>query len=164
MSSRLLAIDPGYDRCGAAVFSLDDKDPELLFSTCITTNKKHSQEARLSEIYSVLEELLPVWSIDTLALETLFFSVNKKTALKVAEARGMILLFTGKHNLSLMELSPQEVKLSVTGVGNASKEQVQKMIGLIFKEKIAGKLDDELDAIALGLGAAAKLRFSKRIS
>lgn len=164
MSSRLLAIDPGYDRCGVAVFSLEHKDPELLFSTCITTDKKCSQETRLSEIYSALEKLLPVWNIDSLALETLFFSINKKTALKVAEARGMILVFAGKHNLPVVELSPQEVKLSVTGVGNASKEQVQKMIELIFKEKVTKKIDDEFDAIALGLGAATKLRFSKRIS
>ena len=160
---RLLAIDPGYDRCGVAVFDTTSKNPELLFSTCITTDKKEPQEKRLFEVFQTLEALIKEWNIDSIALETLFFSINKKTALKVAEARGAMLVLSAKHALTLMELSPQEVKLSVTGIGNASKEQVIKMIGLIFKDSTAKKFDDEIDAIALGLGAATKLRFASKI-
>jgi crossover junction endodeoxyribonuclease RuvC len=163
-SQRLLAIDPGYDRCGVAVFDITAKNPTLVFSACIETNKQDPQEKRLFDIFRSLEALLEEWSIDVIVLETLFFSVNKKTALKVAEARGAILILAAKHMLDLLELSPQEVKLSVTGVGNASKEQVIKMVGLIFKGSTDKKLDDEIDAIALGLGAAAKFRFSSKIA
>lgn len=163
MNSRLLAIDPGYDRCGIAVFDTAQKNPALLYSACISTDKKDPQEIRLAHIYAALEKVVAEYEIGTIALETLFFSVNKKTALKVAEARGAILLFAGKHKLNLVELSPQEVKMSVTGVGNASKEQVAKMVRLIFKELPLKKLDDELDAIALGLGAAAKMIFTAKI-
>jgi crossover junction endodeoxyribonuclease RuvC len=160
---KLLAIDPGYDRCGVAVFDVDGKNPTLLYSACITTKKSDPQERRLSDIYTALEALIDEWHIDTLALETLFFSVNKKTALKVAEARGAIVVLAGNRKLALVELSPQEVKLSVTGVGNASKDQALKMVRLIFKDLPAKKLDDEIDAIALGLGAAGKEAFSRKI-
>ena len=113
MPSRLLAIDPGYDRCGVAVFSIETKNPELLFSTCITTKKSDPQEVRLAQIYSEIETLLTVWMINTIALETLFFSINKKTALKVAEARGALLLLAGIHQLPLIELSPRSTIPSV---------------------------------------------------
>lgn len=159
----LLAIDPGYDRCGVAVFATASPQPTLLYSTCITTKKTDLQEKRLATLYQALETLITERTIRHIALETLFFSLNKKTALKVAEARGIMVLLSGIKNIPLIELSPQEVKLSVTGVGNASKEQVQKMVGLIFKEQVKGKLDDEIDAIALGLGAATKLAFSRKI-
>lgn len=159
----LLAIDPGYDRCGVAVFTLGTKNPELLYSTCILTKKTESQERRLLFVFETLERLIKEWSIRSIALETLFFSINKKTALKVAEARGALLLLVAKHNLELVELSPQEVKLSVTGVGNAGKPQVQKMVNLLFKGKLNGKIDDEIDAIALGIGASTKLLFSQKI-
>ncbi len=98
-----------------------------------------------------------------MALETLFFSVNKKTAIKVAEARGVVLLLAAKKQLPVLEISPQAVKLSMTGVGNASKEQVQKMVGLSLKINIQDKIDDELDAIALGVTALQTLRLHTKI-
>ena len=155
--SRILAIDPGYDRCGIAIVE-GGPSPVIVHSACITTDKKDSHEVRLAFIYRELEKLLATWAPDALAIETLFFSVNKKTAIKVAEARGMILVFAGIHALTLIELSPQEVKLSMTGVGNATKEQVQKMVTLSLKLDMKGKIDDEIDAIALGVAAAQKLR------
>ncbi len=78
--------------------------------------------------------------------------------MKVAEARGVALLLAGKHMLPVVELSPQEVKLSMTGIGNATKEQVQKMVALTLKIDTAKKIDDEIDAIALGVAAIQKLR------
>jgi crossover junction endodeoxyribonuclease RuvC len=87
--------------------------------------------------------------------------VNKKTAIKVAEARGVIVLVAGMHVLPLVELSPQEVKLAMAGTGNADKKQVQKMVALTLKIDIADKIDDEIDAIALGFAAAEELRIKK---
>jgi len=166
MTSHLLAIDPGYDRCGVAIFSIEKntttRTNDLLFSACIETNKTDTQAIRLLHIYTEIETLLTKWDIVHVAIETIFFSINKKTAVKVAEARGMLLLLAAQHNLSIIELSPQEVKLAVTGVGNANKAQVKKMIELLYKETKKMKLDDELDAIALGLGALAKLQFGAR--
>ncbi len=155
--SRILAIDPGYDRCGIAIVE-GGHSPIVVHSACITTDKKDGQHVRLAHIYQALEVLIETHRPDAIALETLFFSVNKKSAIKVAEARGVILLLAGLHTLPLVELSPQEVKLSMTGIGNATKEQVQKMVGLSLKIDTKGKIDDEIDAIALGVAAAQKLR------
>jgi crossover junction endodeoxyribonuclease RuvC len=154
----ILAIDPGYDRCGIAIISSDKGRSTLLHSECITTKKTDSQEVRLAEIYRALENIITHWNPTHMALETLFFSVNKKTALKVAEARGAIMLLAGLHTLSFIELSPQEVKLSMTGSGNADKAAVQKMVSLTLKIDVKQKLDDEIDAIALGFAAVGHIR------
>jgi crossover junction endodeoxyribonuclease RuvC len=146
----LVAIDPGYDRCGMAFFSLDGT---LLYSTCTQTDKKDSHSTRLHAIGEAFLEQIKKWQPSILAIETLFFSLNKKTALKVAEARGVILYLTQMHNLEIVEISPQTIKISLTGVGNASKEQVLRMINLVTKTSLKGKQDDEVDAIAIGLTA-----------
>ena len=155
--SLILAIDPGYDRCGVAIVQAG-RPSELIDSYCIETNKKDLQEARLYQIYTEITALIEKYTPSHSALETLFFSVNKKTAIKVAESRGVIVLIAGQHHLPLIELSPQEVKLAMAGVGNADKKQVQKMVALTLKIDIAKKIDDEIDAIALGFAAAEQIR------
>lgn len=158
--SIILSIDPGYDRCGVAIIE-SGRPSQLLASACISTNKKELQEKRLFDIYTAINDLIQEWHPDFIALETLFFSVNKKTAIKVAEARGVIVLIAGIHRLPLVELSPQEVKLAMAGTGNADKKQVQKMVELTLKIDIADKIDDEIDAIALGFAAAEEIRVKK---
>ncbi len=162
--STILAIDPGYDRCGVALIETT-KPSTLIASQCIETNKNDLHEYRLASIYRTVERLIEEWKPTHIALETIFFSVNKKTVIKVAEARGIIALLAGMHNIPLIELSPQEVKQGITGVGNADKKQVQKMVALTLKIDVQGKIDDELDAIALGFAATERLRvqaFEKR--
>lgn len=154
---RLIAIDPGYDRCGVAVF----ENGALLYSSCIETKRVDSHHDRLASIYATLCSLIDTWQPHHLALETLFFSVNKKTAIKVAEARGVAVLIAGIKNLSLIELSPQAVKLSMTGTGNADKKQLQKMVMLSFKLSSEKILDDEIDAIALGAAASQTIVYNR---
>lgn len=151
MSVSIIAIDPGYDRCGVAIMSEVHGKPEVIFSSCLTTKKTDGQELRLASIFTELTTLIETHKPEYLALETLFFSVNKKTAIKVAEARGAILLLAGLHSLPLIEIAPQTVKIALTGVGNATKEQVQKMVALTVLKHKTAVLDDEIDAIALGV-------------
>lgn len=165
---KIIAIDPGYDRCGVAIVSEASGKPTVIFSTCITSDKKEDQYLRLASIFEQLEALIKEYRPSHLAIETLFFSVNKKTAIKVAEARGAILTLAGLKNLDLIELSPQAIKIAMTGVGNATKDQVQKMVNLtvsLSKKSLragkAGKLDDEIDAIALGVAGLQTLRLEK---
>ncbi len=154
--SLILAVDPGYDRCGVALVA----DNTLLHSECIQTKKSDTHEKRLTQIFETLQSIITERAPTHIAVETLFFSTNKTTAIKVAEARGVIILLAGLYNLSLVELSPQDVKLAMAGVGNADKKQVQKMVELTLKIDISKKLDDEIDAIALGFAAAGALRVS----
>ena len=153
----ILAIDPGYDRCGIAVINKG----AIVHSSCIVTDKKHSHAERLAAIYEGVKERIETYRPAVLAIETLFFSANKTTALKVAEARGAIMVLAGVTKLPLIEISPQKVKLAMTGTGNAAKPQVAKMVSLTLKIDTSGMLDDEIDAIALAVAAESELRFHK---
>ncbi len=151
---RILAIDPGYDRLGVAILEGDPSRPTLLMSACVQP-KKGAPEERLAEVSSAVTTAIMTYAPDALAIETLFFSVNKKTALGVAEARGAVLAAAGVADLSVIECSPQQVKLAVTGYGGASKAAVMHMIPRLVTLSKKKRLDDEFDAIAIGIAALA---------
>lgn len=143
---RVLAVDPGYDRLGVAVVEND----MLLYSGCFSP-EKGDFEKRLEEVYGHVAALIKKYKPGALALETLYFSKNQKTAIRVAEARGVIMLAAAKGGIPVFEYSPQEVKLAVTGSGNADKDGVKKMVSRILALPPQKRLDDEYDAIALAL-------------
>ena len=151
---RILAIDPGYDRLGIAVIEGNPSRPTLLWSDCITPDKG-LREQRLAHISNAVEKAVAEYSPDALAIETLFFSVNKKTVIGVAEARGAVLAIAGNNSLPVIECSPQQVKLAVTGYGGADKKAVANMIPQLLTLPKKKRLDDELDAIAIGITALA---------
>ncbi len=161
---RILAIDPGYDRLGVAVVEGDASRPTLVMGECVTP-AKGGKERRLAAVFEAVRDAIGAYAPDALAIETLFFSANKKTALGVAEARGAILAAAGAAALPVIEYSPQEVKLAVTGNGGADKAAVARMVGrLIVLPKKKKRLDDEADAIALGVAALASRRSASRRS
>jgi len=166
---RVIAIDPGYDRLGVAVLEkitikVDSRSQrsvsnrtstseEILFSECFQTDRKDLHEKRLSDIYDFLKETTKKWKPDFLAIEKLFFTKNQKTAIAVAEARGVILCSASKLGLPVLEFGPGEIKVATTGYGKSNKKQIKKMIDIIFKIKSKKRLDDEYDAISIGLTA-----------
>ncbi len=151
---RILAIDPGYDRLGIAVVEGNSSQPTLLWSDCVRP-EKGAREERLAEVSSAVTGAIKEYAPDALAIETVFFSVNKKTALGVAEARGAILAAAGIAALPVVECSPQQVKLAVTGHGGANKAAVARMVPRLLLLQKKKRLDDELDAIAIGITALA---------
>lgn len=155
---RVLGIDPGYDRLGIALVEGDPSHPTLITSACITP-PQGELSARLGFVATALSELVSTYSPTHLGLETLFFSVNRKTAIAVAEARGVALSVAGTHHLPVIECSPQQVKVAVTGYGGASKASVASMIPRLLSLPPKKRLDDEIDAIAIALTALA---FGKR--
>jgi len=151
---KILAIDPGYDRLGIAVIEGNPSRPVLLWSDCILP-KKGTAAKRLAHVSRAVTATIEKYAPDALAIEKLFFSVNKKTAFGVAEARGAILAAAGFASLPVIECSPQQVKLAVTGYGNADKKAVAKMVPQLVALPKKKRLDDELDAIAVGIAALA---------
>lgn len=151
---RILAIDPGYDRLGIAIVEGDPSRPSLLWSDCVLP-PKGALEERLACVSSAVRSAIEKYAPDALGIETLFFSINKKTALGVAEARGAILAAAGIASLPVIECSPQQVKLAVTGHGGADKKAVAQMIPRLIPLPPKKRLDDELDAIAIGITALA---------
>lgn len=155
---RILGIDPGYDRLGIAVLDKTGTKNELIFSECFTTDKKLALPNRLSLVSEKIQEIITTYSPSVFAIETLYFSTNKKTATSVAEARGVLLSIAAKNKLEIHEYAPGTIKLAITGNGAAKKEAVIKMVSLLVKIKTQSTQDDELDAIAVALTASAILR------
>lgn len=151
---RILAIDPGYDRLGIAVLEGNASRPTLVWSTCVTPERGEDEE-RLADVSAAVSSAIAVYAPDALAIETLFFSVNKKTAMGVAEARGAVLSAAGAAALPVIECSPQQVKLAVTGHGGADKAAVGRMVPRLLSLPEKKRLDDEIDAIAIGITALA---------
>ena len=149
---RVLAIDPGYDRLGIALVEGSASKPVLIWSDCIFPEKGAGSK-RLAHVAGAVGKAIQEYSPDLLAIETLFFSVNKRTALGVAEARGAILSAAGVAALSVVEYSPQQIKLAVTGYGGADKAAVARMIPRLLVLPKKKRVDDELDAIAIGITA-----------
>ena len=154
-SLRVLAIDPGYDRLGIAVVEGDPSRPVLVMSNCVLP-EKGVREDRLAEVSATVTKAIRRYLPDALAIEMLFFSINKKTAIGVAEARGAILAAAGNAAVPVIECSPQQVKSAVTGNGGASKTAVASMIPRLLVLPKKRRLDDELDAIAIGITALAR--------
>ena len=146
-----LGIDPGYDRIGWAIGRGLGSKPAIIDFGCIQTDKKDHLFDRYQAIENQLQKIIKQYQPHDLAIETLFFSKNKKTALQVSEARGVILSCCTRNNLSISEYYPNQIKLTVTGNGQANKVAVEKMIRLqldIPNQKI---IDDAIDAIGIVL-------------
>jgi len=147
---KIIAVDPGYGRLGIAVLQKNRSGEAVLFSECFETSAKEEHQRRLQSIQARLRELLVKFKPEALAIESLFFSKNQKTALAVAEARGVIIAEAGASGIPVFEYKPSQVKIAVTGYGASDKRQVQGMLKqLLHFDKKA--LDDEYDAIAIGL-------------
>jgi crossover junction endodeoxyribonuclease RuvC len=154
---RAIAIDPGYDRCGIAVIERlpGDRRERVIFSECVQTSKKSTQAERLGQVGSAIAAAIEAHAPDVFAIETLFFSANRTTGIKVAEARGTALYVASKAGLRIVELSPQQVKVAVTGDGRSDKAGVMKMIPRLVAIDKAIEHDDEYDAIAIGIACLA---------
>jgi crossover junction endodeoxyribonuclease RuvC len=154
---RILGIDPGYDRCGVAIVEGKMQSPKLVFSCCIETNKKKTFAERIEFIFNALNEIIHEHQPNEAAVEDLFFTTNQKTAIKVAEARGICLLAAQKNKLKIGEYTPLQIKTYLTSYGKADKKQVHFIVEKILeknKENVMNNkkvLDDEVDAIAIAL-------------
>lgn len=148
----ILGIDPGYDRLGVALVEKNSLGKEtLIFSDCFVSNRDNPLSQRLLELGNRLEYLIKEYSPQEIATEKLFFSVNQKTALQVAEARGLISYLSAKNNLPIYEYSPADIKMTVCGFGNANKKQIAEMVPRLIKIDKIIQFDDEYDAIAIAL-------------
>lgn len=156
---KIIAIDPGYERLGVAILEKVSGNKEtLLFSECFKTLAKEKHEKRLVLIGEEISKLIKKHKPEALAIETLFFETNAKTAMKVSEARGVILYEAAKNGLMVKEFTPLEIKVAVTGYGKSDKSQVISMVNRLIKLDKEIKHDDEYDAVAIGLTFFATIK------
>lgn len=147
----ILGIDPGSTTIGYGLIEDRRGAPYYIDSGLIQITSLYTED-RLLELYQKITELIRKKKPNVVAVEKLFFQTNQKTAMAVAESRGVIILTTTQAHLTFYEYTPLQVKKMVTGDGSADKAQVKKMVGLTLKETANLRArDDVFDAIAIAL-------------
>lgn len=149
---RILGIDPGTATVGYGLIEENEGQLKVITYGAIVTAPKDGDTARrLQIIYEKLNDLLETYEPDQAAVEELFFGRNITTAIKVGQARGVLLLALANAGIPLAEYSPPKIKESVSGYGNASKQQVQFMVQNILGLDELPKPDDAADGLAVAL-------------
>ena len=155
---RVLAFDPGYERLGVAVLEKTKGKEALLHSECIRTKKTLPFPERLTMLGAAAEALIEAWKPDCVALEEVFFEKNAKTAMQVSEVRGALTYIAGSYGLVAHQYTPGEVKIAITGYGRSDKSAIAAMVPKLLALPPRKRLDDELDAIAVGITCLASIR------
>jgi crossover junction endodeoxyribonuclease RuvC len=147
---KIIGIDPGYGRVG---FGLIEKTTnyEYISSGIISTKQTENLYDRLNEIEQDLDHILTIHKPEFAVVEKLFFSKNTTTAMQVSEARGVICNLLNKKGIQIQEVSPSQIKSTLTGNGNATKPQVEKMVKIHLKSPNLEAIDDAMDALAAAI-------------
>ncbi len=149
---RVLGIDPGLATIGFGVLDSDCRgNARAVAHGVILTPKDEALPTRLAMIEEDLKKLIQKYKPQEIALEELFFNNNQKTAINVAQARGVILLTCVKECGRLYEYTPLQIKQALTGYGRAEKKQIQEMVKTMLGLKAIPKPDDAADAVAVAL-------------
>lgn len=146
-----IGIDPGIESTGIGIVELNKNKLNLIHYELISTSSKDKKEFRLRKIYDNLTQILANYKIDFASVEKLFFAKNVKTAITVAEVRGIILLALEQNKIPIYEYTPLQVKQGLVGYGRGTKKQVQELIKIILNIDEVIKQDDIADGIALAI-------------
>jgi len=167
----ILGVDPGYARAGWSILnkygplkirqnvgSRGAQNLELIEYGCIETPKSMEHAERLKYLNSELDKIIQKHKPEILAVEDLFFFKNLKTAIKVAEARGVILMTAFNNKLKIYEYTPLQIKQALVGYGRAEKKQISSMVKIILGLKEIPQPDDAADAVAVAITCAHNLK------
>lgn len=160
---RILGIDPGFAITGYSVIDYVGNKFHLITSGAITTEAGVSFPIRLQKLFDDLTMIIQEYKPDAVSVEELFFNNNAKTAINVAQARGVILVAARKLNIDTYEYTPLQIKQAVVGYGRANKIQVQKMVKTILKVDSLPKLDDTTDSMAAAICHAHSAKFAQKL-
>lgn len=147
----IFGIDPGYAIVGCGIVRYEHNNFSLIGYGAVTTDKDMPFNQRLKSIYDDITELLEKFKPDAVSIERLYFNTNQKTAIDVAQARGVIVLAVENAGVPIFEYTPLQVKQSIVGYGRAEKFQVQEMTRTFLKLDKIPKPDDAADALALAI-------------
>lgn len=160
---RILGIDPGFAITGYSIIDYIGNRFILVDSGAVTTKAGESFPLRLSKLYTDINLIIDQYQPEAISVEELFFNNNVKTAINVAQARGIILVAGCQKNIPTYEYTPLQVKQAVVGYGRADKIQVQKMVKTILKVDTLPKLDDITDSMAIAICHAHSAKFSQKL-
>jgi crossover junction endodeoxyribonuclease RuvC len=146
-----MGVDPGLARCGVVIVDGDGGRVSLAAQHLIRTPSDRTVGQRLIEVADAITELLTLWTPDVLAIERLLFNANARTAMAVANAVGVILLAAARAGVEVVDYTPTQVKATVTGYGDAEKDQVRYLITAQLRLASAPSSVDVSDAAAVAL-------------
>lgn len=148
---RILGIDPGTGILGFGVIDAKGQTKTLVDAGVIRTRPHQPLDERLVEIYHEIQQIIAETKPEIMVIEKLFFAQNVTTAISVSHARGVVMLAGKQAGLSVIELTPLQIKQSLTGYGRATKNQVQQMVQTVLKLSQLPEPDDCADALAAAL-------------
>lgn len=151
---RIIGFDPGYGRLGFGVIDVEKTRIRAIAHGVMTTAATTAAPERLRELADDLDRVLAKYHPEVAGVEILYFGKSSTTGLRVAEARGVILLACARAGLAVVEVRPSQVKMAVTGYGRAAKSQVQHMVTTLLRLPKAPHPDDAADALAIAWTAA----------
>lgn len=162
----ILGIDPGFAIVGYGAVEYKGNKFKTVEYGAVTTSAKTEMFSRFKAIYDEVCEIIERVKPDVMAIEELFFNSNQKTAINVAQARGVIILAAMNNGIDVFEYTPLQVKQAVVGYGRAQKAQVQQMVKVLLNLEAVPKPDDTADALAIAIchahsGGGAMSRFLK---
>lgn len=160
----MLGIDPGTTGMGYALLELGSDPPRLLDHGLVPTPSGSGAADKLVAIADELDRLIAAFAPTYLALERLYFNKNVRTAMAVAEARGVALVCGARAGLAIAEYTPQEVKQSITGTGSADKKAVQRMLVHVLELTEPITQDNVADAIAIAVTHAQRVKFAAAVA
>ena len=148
--ARILGIDPGTNVTGIGVIDMSDSVAKYVYHEALKTGIKNKYSQKLACINKTIEKIIKQYKPEQVAIESVFFSVNAATAIKLGQARGAALSACSIHSCEIYEYSPRRVKLVITGNGAADKNELQKKVKNILR--IRRKLElDSSDALAVAI-------------
>jgi len=148
---KVIAFDSGLERTGWAVFDKIGSEQELLEFGCIFTPKSEALQSRIHLLGKEVRAIVEKYEPSIFVLEQIFFLANKKTAIQVAQAQGVVLSIAGEFGMHVDFMTPTHIKQALTGYGLSDKKNVQKMVQLLLHLDPMPTQDDTVDAIACGL-------------
>lgn len=157
---RVLGIDPGTRHLGFGIvdWRVDAQRADYVICGVIDLPAAAPMPTRLKQLQEELIQVIDKYSPDLVGMEDLFFGINVQSAIRIGEARAVVMLTLAQYDLPLIEIPPASVKKAVTGQGRAGKEQVQKMVTLLLELNRPPSSPDAADALAVALAAGMKRR------
>lgn len=150
----ILGIDPGTTIVGFGIIEKNKNSLTCLDYGCIKTKPKSPEIEKIAIIERELSDIIKKIKPDKISIEKLFFFKNTKTAINVAQARGVVLSVCAQNNVAVCEFTPLQVKQAVSCYGRADKKQIQKMVKLILGLNKIPEPDDAADALACAITCA----------
>lgn len=152
VSMIFLGIDPGTVRVGYGVVKKDNGLSAVSYGLVGDKDKEPSE--RLAHIGEEIKKLIKKYNPDVVGIEKIYFSKNKKTAISVAEARGVIVFVVESMGIPMLEFTPSDIKRAVAGDGSCDKESLRRVVSITLGEKNIDGPDDISDALAIAIRAS----------